>query len=274
MACLLHSEERMRRTRGLSSRTVALLSGLALVLACDSRPPVAKDAGSSDAAANDAVSDASPTMDAVIDGQDGAASDGGATTDAASAMCSSSDGVVDVCGCGCCGGGPMNARCYYPQLGQSPTQIPNPMPDANACATVGCSAGLRHMCCADPGTPASGSATYCARDLATDLERYTVTKKDGATCAGFALQGLTSPTDFPITTSSQLWVGQGTRGACDGSTPVMQAIGGLGQISFAPTQAGSAFDVHVTIFYADPSTGAPIAERFDVDELAVAALCP
>src|SRR4051812_42390426 len=104
--------------------------------------------------------------------------------------------VANVCGCGCCGGQPMSTTCYYPALGQLAGGIPDPRP--SDCSAVGCSAGVRHICCVDPGPPpppgdAGSGASYCAYDPATDLPRIIVERRDGQSCLSVRLAGRDVP---------------------------------------------------------------------------------
>jgi hypothetical protein len=187
------------------------------------------------------------------------------------AACPAGVAALDVCGCGCCGLTPMGQACYYPARGESVHGIPNPMPSAEGCANVGCAAGTRHLCCVDPGQMIPlGEIFYCAQDLATGLERYFVTRRDGAICTSFTLEGLTSPRDFPVATPDGFGISQGRRGRCDG-VGATSAIGGLGEVRFAQgSGARRALDVHVVLFF-DGGSGAGTAEatRLDVGDLEI-----
>jgi hypothetical protein len=191
----------------------------------------------------------------------------------AGAACPANAPALNVCGCGCCGAAPMGHACYYPVRGESVSTIPNPMPSPASCAAVGCSFGLRYVCCAEPGAPAAPTATYCSRDLATNLERYVVIKTEGAVCTQFQLDGYTSPSAFPISASPGFSVARATMGPCDGSAPAAYAIGGLGSIDFRRAPASSNLDVHVTLFF-DGASGTANAVGLDVDGLTISPGCP
>jgi hypothetical protein len=235
-------------------------------------PRDTNDAGAQDQSARD-----QSILDLPI--QDQAAEDGPTTPgpDAGSpdtgAMCPTDASTLNVCGCGCCGGAPEGRACYYPARGESTSTIPNPMPSAASCAAVGCSFGTRYVCCADPGAPAAPTASYCSRDLATNLERYVVIKTEGALCTQFQLDGYTSPSAFPISTTAGFSVSIGSRGPCDGSAPRTSAIGGLGRVTFRRAPGASSLDAHVTLFF-DGAAGPASGVRLDVDGLTLSPGCP
>jgi hypothetical protein len=161
----------------------------------------------------------------------------------------------------------MGRGCYYPSRGETVASIPNPKPSPEACATVGCSAGKRYLCCADPGPLPSGSATYCLHDMATAIDRYAFSKRDGGTCTSFLLEAYTSPNDLPLDTPPGFGVSRAQRRPCDDSAALSAAIGGQGEVRLIqPAGPGARFDVHVALFF-DGGSGAAIAERFDVDGL-------
>jgi hypothetical protein len=199
------------------------------------------------------------------------AADAAVATDAGDAtVAATCEGAaaVSVCGCGCCGGVAMSAVCYFPALGQTASAIPDPRP-AN-CATVGCSAGVRHVCCADPGpAPAgadAGNASYCARDPGTNLPRIQVTKTDGATCTTISLQG-PGAGGAAVPQPIAGWTFEnGTRGPCAGSATPTYAIGALGSVALRATPAPGHVDVHLAVFF-DAASGVPDAIRFDVADL-------
>jgi hypothetical protein len=190
-------------------------------------------------------------------GASGAAGSGGA---AAAAACPAGAPSVDVCDC-CCGP-PILRACYYPARGESPSTIPNPMRTDEECARFGCSAGVRHLCCAEPASPPPANASYCYYiDRAAD-GGYHIVRTEGSTCTTLLLTARPDAM-FPISTPAGLHASAGSRGPCDGSPPGASAIGGLG--SAAVRSSPTAIDVHATLFF----EGAAGAEsvRFDVDGL-------
>jgi hypothetical protein len=196
-----------------------------------------------------------------------------AAVDTVAAMCPAGAAPVDVCGCGCCGAGAMARACYYPSLGESREAIPNPIPPPSTCANAGCSYGLRHVCCGDPG-PDPGPRTVCAIDTSIeDGARFTVTRRDGDVCTTLELGSLTDRLAIagpPGYADTNAW-----RAPCDGSTPPVYAIGGLGRVT--PGTSGTLlpfprYDVHVVLFF-DTGTGVAEAVRIDQDEVAVASRC-
>jgi hypothetical protein len=204
---------------------------------------------------------------------DGAAPDGGPSIiemDAASehgpSACPAGAPTLDVCGCGCCG--PVMGRgCYYPSRGETAASIPNPMPSPEACATAGCSAGKRYLCCGDPGPLSGGTATYCLNDMATAIDRYVFNKREAGICTSFLLEAYTSPNDLPLVTPPSFGVARAQRRPCDGSVAPATAIGGLGDVRLTQAAGTRArFDVHVALFF-DGGSGAAIVERFDIDGL-------
>src|SRR4051794_6588755 len=192
----------------MRKRTVALSALGILVAASSCRRPVpsrAVDAGSDVGAPS--VGDAAPVDIPVVEvpGLDAAPGDG------ATAACPAGVAPVDVCGCGCCGEA-MGRACYYPARGETREEIPNP-PGQN-CAMAGCSYGIRHVCCADPG-PEVSQAPICAIDTSIeDLSRFTITRRDGDLCTTLELSitssilQITGPPGYPF---AKAW-----RARCDG----------------------------------------------------------
>jgi hypothetical protein len=175
---------------------------------------------------------------------------------------------VDVCGCGCCGQ-PMGRACWYPARGESAAGIPDPRP-AN-CATVGCSAGVRHLCCADPGPAAGNPGSYCARDLATALERYAIVRRDGASCVQVVVARVNQPGALPVAAPPG-WSVRGERGPCDQPGAREPAIGALGTFAVDGAFQNMRFDLHAALFFGDAS-GVAQAIRLDVDDLALSPGC-
>jgi hypothetical protein len=187
--------------------------------------------------------------------------------DAATAACPAGIAPLDVCGCGCCGEA-MGRACYYPSRGETREEIPNPA--GQNCATVGCSYGLRHICCADPG-PEVSQAAICAIDTSIeDLSRFTITRRDGDVCTTLELSTtsnilqITGPPGYPF---ANAW-----RARCDGSDMRTFAIGGLGTVTPGTLLPVPRFDVHVVLFF-DRGTGVAESVRIDRDEVAVASRC-
>jgi hypothetical protein len=251
----------------MRKRTVALSALGILVAASSCRRPVpsrAVDAGSDVGAPS--VGDAAPVDIPVVEvpGLDAAPGDG------ATAACPAGVAPVDVCGCGCCGEA-MGRACYYPARGETREEIPNP-PGQN-CAMAGCSYGIRHVCCADPG-PEVSQAPICAIDTSIeDLSRFTITRRDGDLCTTLELSitssilQITGPPGYPF---AKAW-----RARCDGSDAPKFAIGGLGTVT--PGTSGTLlpfprFDVHVVLFF-DRGSGVAEPVRIDRDEVAVASRC-
>jgi hypothetical protein len=192
------------------------------------------------------------------------------TTDIATAMCPAAVPPLDVCGCGCCGGIAESRVCFYPARGESRDAIPNPMPSPAACATNGCTEGTRHVCCADPGVQPS-LATYCGSDTAVeDWPRFTVTRRDGGLCT--TLEVGSAAMVLPVVGPPGRAYTNGWREPCDGSTPRVYAIGGLGQVTPATSGAQSRYDVHVALFFYD-GTGSAEATRIDVNDVAIEPPC-
>jgi hypothetical protein len=175
------------------------------------------------------------------------------------------------CGCGCCGAQPqptLEAGCYYPALGESPATI-DPPRTPESCANAGCSIGQRYLCCASPAAPIAETPSYCAYDLATDIERYEILKTDGTICTRIRLEGLPSGHKFPVSTPAGFEVSGGHRVPCLSSAAGVQAIGAIGSVGFRPAAQRPTLDVHVTLFFADGPGGTVDAERFDVDGVAL-----
>jgi hypothetical protein len=223
--------------------------------------PAAGDAGRVDAS-DVPPSDAQPS--------DTRSSDDGSTDDAAGGVCSVGVPPLNVCGCGCCGGTPGSAACYYPARGESRDAIPNPMPSASACANVGCSFGVHYLCCADPGGEPPGDG-YCAANTSIeDLPQFTVTRRDGAVCTTLELAAQSSP-QLPISAPAGFVVMGATRGACGAASPAARAIGGLGSVSPSQIKHGdptARYDVHVALFF-DSGGGVADAVRLDVDDIPI-----
>ena len=249
-------------------RAVALAALGIAAAASSCRRPVpnrAQDAASDAGAPS--VGDAAQVDIPVVEVPDAAME---APGDAATAACPAGIAPLDVCGCGCCGEA-MGRVCYYPSRGETREEIPNP-PGQN-CAMAGCSYGVRHICCADPG-PQVSQAPICAMDTSIeDLPRFTITRRDGDVCTVLELSSIsnilqiTGPPGYPF---ANAW-----RARCDGSDTPQFAIGGLGTIS--PGTSGTLlpfprFDVRVVLFF-DRGSGVADAVRIDRDEVAVASRC-
>ncbi len=199
----------------------------------------------------------------------GATDAGAADADAACPTTATSPFVA--CGCGCCGPPAAALTCYYPARGESPATI-DPPRTPESCATAGCWLGARYLCCASPAPPTSESASYCAYDLATNIERYEVLKTDGTTCTRFLLEGLTTNSGFPVSAPASFEVSGGTRGPCQSSAVGVQAVGAIGTVAFhaGPTRA---LDIHLTLFF-DTGSGTAEAVRFDAEALSIdSSLC-
>jgi hypothetical protein len=187
------------------------------------------------------------------------------------AVCPANVAPVNVCGCGCCGEA-MGRACYYPALGESRETVPNPIPPPQNCAAAGCSFGVRHLCCADPGAQI-GVVTLCAYNTSDeDYPRFQVTKRDGAVCTTLeiALSAFGAPILGPgLTDRASAW-----RGPCDGTT-TQNAIGGLGSVTPSPlthADGNSRRDIHVALFF-DSGTGIAEAVRIDADDVATGPNC-
>lgn len=220
--------------------------------------PIVADAGDT-ALVADAVPEAATSVDALfLEG----------------AVCPAGVAVLDICGCGCCGGQPGAISCYYPALGQTRDAIPNPVPPS--CAAAGCAFGGRHLCCADPGQTAS-TAVYCAKDSTSeDYPSFTVSKRDGAVCTDvvFSLESTVSQALFPISSS---WgrIESTSSGPCDGSGSSSAAIGGLGTIIRDDTGADGLthLSMHLALFF-DSGAGAAGSVRFDVADVVLGNCSP
>ncbi len=158
----------------MHKRAVALaaLGILAAVSSCRRLlPTTARDAGSDGGAPS--VGDAAhfdipvadvPGLDAATEAPGDAATEVPgdaameASGDAATAACPAGVAPLDVCGCGCCGEA-MGRACYYPSRGETRAEIPNP--PGQSCSMAGCSYGVRHICCADPGRDVSQRPDLC-----------------------------------------------------------------------------------------------------------------
>jgi hypothetical protein len=262
--------------RGVKSPTRDQLSCVALGMlfafaGANCRRPLpadeGRDAGQAPvgpAPADGAPADAGPSSlgDAKSDAPDDAVAGG---------MCPTGVEPLDVCGCGCCG--PVGTRiCYYPALGESRDTIPNPIPPPSTCIAAGCSFGVRHLCCADPGQQPS-SAGYCAADVSLeDFPRFNVLRRDGAVCTTLDLAALVS-SPFPIAAPPGFVVSDGTTGPCDGSVSPVHAIGGLGSVSPGHIKHGDTsarYDVHVVLFF-DSGGATADSVRLDVEDLPISA---
>jgi hypothetical protein len=165
----------------------------------------------------------------------------------------------------------MGRACYYPSRGETREEIPNP--PGQSCAMAGCSYGVRHICCADPG-PDLSQPSICAIDTSIeDLSRFTITRRDGDMCTTLELGG--AAPILPITGPPGRANANAWRAPCDGSDAPRFAVGGLGTV--APGTSGTLlpfprYDVHVVLFF-DSGTGVADAVRIDRDEVAVASRC-
>lgn len=89
--------------------------------------------------------------------------DAGATKDAFATLACS--GEYTACGCGCCTGSATSTSCYFPSLGETTSDIRSKdeaVKSSVNCELAGCSAGVRHVCCAPAEPEAPGSASYRA----------------------------------------------------------------------------------------------------------------
>jgi hypothetical protein len=250
-----------------------MLAALASV-GCSSRP-LPGAAGPRDAGGDgtDALGEAGPDVRADGPGRDTSTDGAGrdAPADAPAAICPAGVAPVDVCGCGCCGP-PQTTTCYYPANGESANSIPNPVPAS--CANVGCSSGVRHLCCLDPGRgPASN---ICVGDKSIeDLLRYVIVSRDGAVCTTLELR-FNVPAQLPIRSNSG-WSAQfGSRGPCDGSSPAAPAIGAAGILTVAAQGLGSGVElvgIHAALFF-DDGDGTATPVRLDADSVAVQTTTP
>jgi hypothetical protein len=224
-----------------------------------SRPLPTLDRPDADAGGGDAAvatnTDAAPAI----------ADTGLPVADASLASCPATGGSLDVCECGCCGGAPEQRACYYPERGESTALIPDPHPSPSECATNGCTEGTRHVCCAGPGAPAAADARYCAHDEYTNLPRYDLRKIEGDVCTSVTLEDTgNAQRRLPISAPQGLAITGGRRGPCVGSaSPIERAIGGLGSV----TNTGSAWSIHVVLFFAGANDGPAEAVRMDSDQL-------
>ena len=217
--------------------------------------------------AADVVPDASDA--GATDASDAGPADAG---DAGAAICPAGVAPLDVCGCGCCGEA-MGRACYYPSRGETRESVPNPIPPPSSCAMAGCSFGIRHLCCADPG-PRSGADIVCGIDTSVeDWAKFTITRRVGDVCTTLEL-GSSSPR-LPIAGPPGYANTNAWRAPCDGSKPPTYAIGGLGTVT--PGRSGTQsplprYDVHAVVFF-DSGTGVAEAVRIDKDDVAVGPSC-
>jgi hypothetical protein len=221
--------------------------------------------------AADAPNTDAPHADIAVDLTGEAAIDAGRDVNLA-AVCPAGVPPLDVCGCGCCGEA-MGRACYYPAHGESRDDIPNPVPPPQNCAMAGCSFGVRHVCCAGPGTP-PGVLTVCANNTSDeDYPRFQVTTRDGLLCT--TLELAIGGGNLPIMGPGPYSKAMAWRARCDSTADAVRAIGGLGTVTTSPLRhrdGASRFDIHVALFF-DSGTGIADAVRIDVDDLAVGAHC-
>jgi len=207
---------------------------------------------------------------------DAGPAEAGADADRQAAGCPSSS-YVDVCGCGCCGQ-PQSTVCYYPALGDSPATIPNPRPPD--CSAVGCSLGVRHVCCDAQVDTRSDFYNYCAYDPATDLPRIvlvqsTLAQSGLSSCATVTL--VRQPDANPQPSSIPGWSFEsGQLGACGGPSSGPAAIGALGTASLVYAGSSATFTAHLVLFTASASGPvAAAAHRMDVISLPLSTgTCP
>jgi hypothetical protein len=168
----------------------------------------------------------------------------------------------DVCGCGCCGE-PQRKACYFPALGQSASTIPDPTP--GNCALAGCSAGVRYVCCADPGVPAGGgeNASYCVYDTAMNNGEVVVTKIVGETCTRLTM--IPTASSGPLVITPETWHVRAFHGPC--AATGVRAIGSLGNIGFRWMDGNAFLDLHAVLFF-DDGSGTVAAVHMDVDTMA------
>jgi hypothetical protein len=136
---------------------------------------------------------------------------------------------------------------------------------------IGCSAGIRHLCCADPG-PQPGVAAICAYNTSEeDYPRWQITRRDGAVCT--TLESSLDP-NGDLIVGPGLTGARGWRGPCDGAT-MEYAIGGLGTVTWSPLthiDGSTHRDIHVALFF-DSGSGVADVVRIDADDVANGPIC-
>jgi hypothetical protein len=246
----------------VGARRFSLLFVLLLLAAaagaCGKKRPIGLGVGDLDAAIPPDVSDlrADDLAAAADAGADTRAVDAPAAPDAGPrpAGCPPSS-YVDVCGCGCCGL-PQSTVCYYPALGDSPATIPDPRPPD--CSAVGCSLGVRHVCC-DAQVPTDlDFYSYCAYDPATDLPRVVLVQRQSAISGCATVTLVRQPGANPEPTSIPGWSFESGRlGTCGDPSSGLPAIGALGTASLVYTGSSATFTAHLVLFTA--SASGPVA---------------
>jgi hypothetical protein len=190
-------------------------------------------------------------------------------------------GEYNACGCGCCGGVQPTVQCYYPSLGETIAAITvqdQATKNATNCELVGCSMGIRHVCCAEPALESPAGVNYAASGYSGGLEHVTISKS-GSECATlhFAKPITASSSALKITMPSSWGVAGSAAGTCGGASATDQAKGGVGTFVLRASGGDCVADLHVTLF-AFTTDGTVKASRMDVDGLVVTGMpggmCP
>jgi len=190
-------------------------------------------------------------------------------------------GDYTACGCGCCGGVQSTLKCYYPSLGETIAAITaqdQATKDATNCDLVGCSMGIRYVCCAEPAPDSPAGVTYEATGYSGGLEHVTISKS-GTDCAtlSFARPMTGTSSSLKITMPSSWGVAGSAVGSCGGTSATDQAKGGVGTFVLRASGTDCVADLHATLF-AFTADGAVKTSRLDVDGIVVAGLpggmCP
>ena len=153
----------------------------------------------------------------------------------------------------------MGRACYYPALGESRDDIPEPG-SAAAELRVG-----RLLVQRPPrllrrsGSAAGRAHGLCEQHVRGGLPRFQVTTRDGLLCTTLEL-GIGGG-NIPIVGPAPYSKAMAWRAPCDGRADAVRAIGGLGAVTLSPLRhpdGNSRFDIHLALFF-DSGTG--IAER-------------
>jgi hypothetical protein len=188
-------------------------------------------------------------------------------------------GSYEACGCGCCGGVTSSPLCYYPSAGDSLSAIiaaDQTVAGSSTCSLAGCALGQHYLCCAEASAEPAGSAQYTAQYTVGGYDRVGLSKTstDG-NCLSLKLvnsgpSGANS-TKLRVSTPSN-WTIEGAISAspCASSTPVTQAIGAQGTVSFSPSGTAScAISAHLTVFFVATTDSPVTTMRIDADTVLI-----
>jgi hypothetical protein len=184
-------------------------------------------------------------------------------------------GDYSACGCGCCSGAPKDLGCYYPSLGETLAAITaqdQAVKNGLNCNTVGCAAGVRYVCCAEPAAESPSGATYTSEAYAGGLDHVTISKS-GVDCAtvSFARPMAGGNATLKISTPPSWGVTSAGFGACGDGGAAAQAKGAVGTFALRASGSQCVADLHASLF-AFAADGTVESTRLDMEGIPVTGL--